>query len=53
VSGCLAVGLAQAVIPPWIAIVIEVLGLIRLAIGACVLFRIKITQALIRDLLDG
>ena len=48
----LSLAAAVNVIPPWIAIVIEVLGLTRLAIGAVALYRIKITQVLIRDLMD-
>ena len=49
----LSLAAAANMIPPWIAIVTEVLGLTRLAIGAVATHRIKITQRLIRDLMDG
>jgi hypothetical protein len=49
----LSLAAAVNMIPRWIAIVIEVIGLPRLAIGALATYRVKITQRLIRDLMDG
>ena len=49
----LSLAAAVNMIPRWIAIVVEVLGLTRLAIGAVATYRVKITQRLIRDLMDG